>query len=141
MEPAETQVIPQAQALGVLSYLVGSTGPFYHPTLLAYMNNVALGPATPLSALTQCTFGGYAAVASVPWLAPYYDIDGTALCWSTQTQWTCNSSATPNAVYGYAMCDVTVTYLWAAWAFATPIGITLDHQAVVVAPALRYSGQ
>ena len=140
MEPTETQVIPSTQRLAVLTALLASTGSFYHPTVFLYQNNVTLGPATLIGALTVATFAGYANVVAMPWEAPFLDVDGSALAFGTSQTIVATGPTPANVVYGYAAANSGLTGLWAAWAFAQPVSINGTSQAVPFLPALRYSG-
>jgi|HubBroStandDraft_4_1064222.scaffolds.fasta_scaffold38059_1 hypothetical protein len=140
MEPNEVQVIPALQRLAVLEAIIAALAPFAAPTVILYQNAVSLAPTTALADLTPATFVGYAATVGMVWGTPYIDSDGSALVFGALITQICTSAATPNTIYGYALTNVGVTLLLAAYQFATPQGIAVVDAAVSFLPALRYSG-
>lgn len=140
MEPNETQVIPAAIRLAILSATIATGGALYEPTLILYQNNIVLGPTTALTDLTVATFAGYAPIVGATWDSPYIDTDGSALVFGASQTIVCTGPATPNTIYGYAAVDSGVTTLKAAWAFAAAKGVSQQYDAVAFVPAFRYSG-
>jgi hypothetical protein len=140
MEPNELQVIPSSQRLAVLTELIAATHVFAAPTVMLYQNAVILSPSTVIANLTVADFDGYANVVGMTWESPYIDTDGSALVFGANQTILCTGSTMPNTIYGYALVNVGVTALLAAYAFAAPIGISASGQAVSFLPALRYSG-
>lgn len=140
MEPIERQIIPSVQRLAILAHSLAVGGPFVAPTVMCYKNSIVLNAATALADLVPCDFDGYAPVVGMIWDAPYIDVDGSALVFGASITIVSTGSVTPNTVFGYALVNVGVTVLLAAYALVPPVGISAPSQAVSFVPAIRISG-
>lgn len=140
MPITETQVIPTAQRLAILTALVDTGGPFDAPSIAMFQNNINLTPSVLVADLTIATFAGYATTVGMTWGTPYLDVDLSAIVFGEAITQIATSSATPNNIYGYYAGPAGLATLMAAWRFSSFAVLAAAGQGVTFTPALRYSG-
>ena len=140
MEPAEVQVVGSIQLLSVLTSLVTTPGVLFHPDVHLYQNNIVPNRSTLIGDLTEADFTGYAKVTAMVWGTPYYDVDGSALCFGTSHSFVATDAVAPNTIYGYYLTDSADAVLLATYPLASPVGIPGAGSGITVLPTYRYSG-
>lgn len=100
LEPNRTAQTGRVNGWGAL---IGGATP---GTVHLYMNNVALTPDTPLTALMEATFTGYAAVA-IPGLSPPYidPVSNQEVISIGSATFIAGAGMTPQTIYGAYVLD------------------------------------
>ena len=105
--------------------------------LKLFQNAISLSPSVPLTALTECTFGGYAPYnMAFPAAALVGGTVATAADPGHQFAW---SSSPPNTVYGWYVVDVAANKMIACDTLATPktMGAAGDTLTVTITDTLQ----
>lgn len=134
------QVTSLAAEKAILTALSATPQVYYQPTLHLNTANVAVTPLTPLSALVEATFVGYAAAAAIAFTGPENGANGSAQMFAPSITFTC-TGGTPNAtVFGWYLTDSTGADLYLYVPLATPVMIANIGDGVTIQPAVQNSG-
>jgi hypothetical protein len=118
-----------------------ATAPLSSNQVLEYVNVVALTETTPLSALTEAGYDGYARGTIASWLGPELDLQNDLVVVpAAAAVFSCSGHTTVQSVIGCAILDSTGTTLLAAAEYATPIS-PLPGQVHRVSPAVGLAGE
>jgi hypothetical protein len=134
--------IPIVTMRAVMTTLAADSTTFKAAICHLYTNAVVVTPAITLAALTEATFGGYAASATIPWNGPGSDEVGNAYLFGPQLTFIASSTTTPNQIvgaYGTGSGADTGTLLWVE-PFATPIPISNIGDYVSYSPQVSLPG-
>jgi hypothetical protein len=134
------QVTPQAGVIAQLTALKAMSG-YYNATTLHLTNaNITVTPTTPLAALTEPTFTGYAAVASQVFGTPGNGPNGSAEMFAPSVTFTCSGGTPSDTIYGWFLTDSGGTTLLLYCPLVSPVQIVNPGDQVVVQPAVQDSG-
>jgi hypothetical protein len=134
------QVTTQLTSQAILTALKTTPQIYYEPTLHLNVANVTVTPETALGGLTEATFTGYAAVASVAFGTPGNGPNGSAEMFAPSVTFTCTGGTPNQTVYGWYLTDSGATTLYLYVPLAVPVQITTTGDQVTVQPAIQNSG-
>lgn len=93
------------------------------PTIRLFVNNIVVGPQTPLTAFTEATFTGYAAVTMGTLFGPVTLPDGNEAKYA-DADYLCSAAPSPSVlVYGYYVTNAGSTVYYGGETFPTPVPI------------------
>lgn len=135
------QVIPQAEVKAWLNALTVTAGPLALCTLHLNKANLAVTPNTPLSALVEPTFTGYAAVASLTFGGAFNMPNGGGGMVAGSVTFLCTGGTPNETIYGWYLTDVSATLLRAYCPLGTGVPIAGPGDSVLVQPEIDMSGR
>lgn len=135
------QAIPQAIARAILDTLCDTGGEFDACKLHLYAVNVVVNPNTPLSALIEPTFTGYAAVAAIAFDGAINGPNGSAIALAPSEVFACTGGIPTNTIYGWFLTDSGSTILKLAVPLGTPVQIAQPGDGVDIQPEIVFSGR
>lgn len=134
------QVMPQSIARAALAALVGTGGPFNGTTLHLYANNIVPSPQTPLSAMIEPTFTGYAPVAAIAFGTPFNAPGGGAGVVAPSVDIACSGGTPTDTIYGWYLTDSGDTTLKLIVPLGAPVPIANVGDSVLIQPEIDFSG-
>jgi len=121
--------------LAVLQTAIKAGGALGATKIGLFKADVTPTPLTPLTALTECDFDGYAQKTLTWLIGPYLNPGNQSEIQNASVNWTPTGSTTPNTVYGYFVIDAAGNLLWSE-RFTTPRVLNGGATTLTLLPTL-----